>query len=107
MVRFLVVCFVYKTNPDPRKLFAHRGKVDQMPLENLICLGVGLALGWGVRRFHNNIYYVFQPNIIWYIVNTIVFGDACARPCFWRNLGLDNRPRRVCHLACYMYGTWI
>ena len=29
---------------------------------------VGLALGWGVRRFHYNVYfeaYVFQPNRIW------------------------------------------
>ena len=26
---------------------------------------VGLALGWGVRRVHNNILYVFQPNKIW------------------------------------------
>ena len=37
---------------------------------------VGLALGWGVRRFHSNIYsgvYVFQPNIL-------VIGGNEARP---------------------------
>ena len=47
----------------------------QLPLFNLFFLGLGLALGWGVRRFHNNIYFevhVFQPNIIWHIANSIV-----------------------------------
>ena len=28
---------------------------------NLIFLWVGLALGWGVRRFHNNIYMFPNP----------------------------------------------
>ena len=33
-----------------------------MPLLTCFFLGVGLALGWGVRRFHNEDLHVFQPN---------------------------------------------
>ena len=49
----------------PTKSYLPWGKVAQMPLlPNLSW--VGLALGWGVnKRFHNHIYNVFQPNIIW------------------------------------------
>ena len=34
----------------------------------------GSALGWGVRRFHNNIdkVFVFQPNIIWRMANALL-----------------------------------
>ena len=58
--------FLYKTNPNPRRLFAV-GKSDPDATFGRIFSGVGLALAWGVRRFRNNIYqvYVFQPNIIW------------------------------------------
>ena len=31
------------------------GKSGPNATLNLFCLGVGLALGWGARRFHNNI----------------------------------------------------
>ena len=49
-VGFLVVCFLYKTNPTPRKNILMCEKVAQMQLLTNY-LGVGLALGWGVRRF--------------------------------------------------------
>ena len=49
---FLVVCFLYKANPSPR-LFAV-GKSGPNAAFNLIFLGLGLALGWGVRRFHSD-----------------------------------------------------
>ena len=40
---------------------------------------VGLALGWGVRRFHNNS-YIFQPNTIWYFVyrkHSVMWHPSC------------------------------
>ena len=43
------------------------GKSGPNATFNLFFSWVGLALGWGVRRFHNDILYVFQPNI--YLVN--------------------------------------
>ena len=45
-----------KSIPTHEKNSCCRKKVAQMPLFNLLFfLWVGLALGWGVRRFHNNI----------------------------------------------------
>ena len=38
---FLVVCFLYETNPNPRKNICLCEKVVQTPLFNLIFLGVG------------------------------------------------------------------
>ena len=61
---FLVVCFLHKTKSHTHeKLFAV-GKSGPIVTFYLIFLGVGLALGWGVRRLHNNVYLVdvFQPN---------------------------------------------
>ena len=40
-VRFFVVCFLYKTNPNPRKTICRGEKVARMPLLNLIFLGLG------------------------------------------------------------------
>ena len=55
-VAFLVVCFLYKTNPNPRKKNCCGTKVVQMVLFHLffLVLGwpwVGLAMGWGVLWF--------------------------------------------------------
>ena len=55
-VRFPVICFLYKTNPNPRKSYLLWGKSDLNATFNLIFLVLGWPLGWGVRRFHNNIY---------------------------------------------------
>ena len=65
-VRLLAVCFLYKTNPNPQKISYCGKNVAQMPLLNLIFLG----LGWPwVGEFVGFIKYLhaFQPNIIWYI----------------------------------------
>ena len=60
-VGLLVVCFLYKTNPNPRKTICRGEKVAQMPLLTWFFLGwVGL-LGWGVRRFHNDICMCSNP----------------------------------------------
>ena len=40
-VRFLVVCFQYKTNPNPQKKYFLWEKVAEMPLFNLFFLGLG------------------------------------------------------------------
>ena len=60
LVRFLVVCFLYKTSPNPRKIICS-GKTWPKCLFNLVFSWVGLALGWGVRRYHNNIPTVSSP----------------------------------------------
>ena len=48
-VRFLVVCFLYKTNPNPtKKYFLWEKKVAEMPFFlKAIFSWVGLALGQG------------------------------------------------------------
>ena len=53
-VGFLVVWFQCKTIRNPRKVICYGIKVVQMPLLTQISW-VGLALGSGVRWFHNNI----------------------------------------------------
>ena len=69
----LRVCFLYKTNPNPRKKSFCCGKRrPKCHFSTELFSGVGLALGWGVRRFHNNIYIVSEPSRIWYIANTLV-----------------------------------
>ena len=51
-VRFLVFCFLYKINLNPRKNICCGKKWPKCPKP---CFSwVGLALGWGVRRFHIN-----------------------------------------------------
>ena len=60
-VRFIVVCFLYKINPSSRKKKNCCGKSGPSATFNLVFLGVGLALGWGVRRFHSNIYMFSNP----------------------------------------------
>ena len=47
----------------------------QIPLFNLFFLGLGLALGWGVRRFHSNIVMFSNPTvfgILQSIANTLI-----------------------------------
>ena len=62
---FLHVCFLRKTDPNPRKTILAAGKSGpKCHFFNLFFLGVGLALGWGVRRFHNNIYMFPNPTEI-------------------------------------------
>ena len=55
---FLVVCFRYKINPNPRKNICCDQKWPKNATFDLFFLGLGLALGWGVRRFRNNIYMI-------------------------------------------------
>ena len=55
MVGFLAVCFLYKINPNQRKI-ACRGKKLPKCHFSPIFSWVGLALGWVVRRFHTIIY---------------------------------------------------
>ena len=38
----------------------------------LVFLGLGWPWRWGIRRFHSNIFYVFQPNRIWQIAKTLI-----------------------------------
>ena len=66
--------------PTHEKLFAV-GKSGPSATFLPIFSWVWLALGWGVRRFHNNIYqvHVFQPNIIWYIANTLLNNSRFSR----------------------------
>ena len=50
-------CFLYKINPNPRKIICSGEKVAQMPLLTNFFLGLSWPrVFWGVRRFHNNIY---------------------------------------------------
>ena len=67
-VRFLVVGFLRKTNPNPRKNYLLWEKVAQAPLLNLIFLG----LGWPwVGEFVGfmTIFTCFPTYIIWYTKN--------------------------------------
>ena len=55
-VGFVVTYFLHKINPNPRKKNA-AGKAAQMPLSDLIFLG----LGWPwVGRLHNTIQYPYM-----------------------------------------------
>ena len=49
------------TNPQPTKNNLLRGKVAQTPLFNLIFPWVRLDFGWGVRRFHDDVYMFSNP----------------------------------------------
>ena len=49
----LVVCFLYKLNPNPRKIICCGTNWPKMPISTYFSW-VGLALAWGVRRFHLN-----------------------------------------------------
>ena len=53
-VRFLVVYFLYKTNQNPRNNICCGKKWPKCHFSPNF-FWVGLALGWGVRRFHDNI----------------------------------------------------
>ena len=73
---------IYKTNPNPRKIFTV-GKRGLNATFNLVFLGVGLALGWGVRRFHSNIQMFSNPTEFVnrkhpiYVISLIVLGTGC------------------------------
>ena len=63
-VRFLVVCSYIKPIPTHEKLFVVGKSGPNTTAVKLLFLGVGLALlGWGVRRFHNNIRIVSNPTL--------------------------------------------
>ena len=58
----LIVCFLYKINLNPTKNYLLWGnKSIPNATSNLIFLWVGLALGWGVPRFHSNSYMFSNP----------------------------------------------
>ena len=60
-VGFLVVCFPYKIKTKPtKKYYLLWEKLAQMPLLTYLFLG-WMVLGWGVGRFHGNIYMFFNP----------------------------------------------
>ena len=59
-VMFLVVCFLHKTNPNPRKKIWCGKKWPKMQLLTYFSW-VGLDLGWGVRRSNNIIYMFSNP----------------------------------------------
>ena len=55
-VGFLVVCFLYKVNPNPRKISCCGKTWPKCHFLTYFFLGWVVALGWGVRRFHDKIY---------------------------------------------------
>ena len=59
-VGFLVVCFLDKPIPTHEKIFAV-GKSGPIATFDLFFSWVGLSLGWGVRRFHDNIHMFAKP----------------------------------------------
>ena len=59
-VRFSVVCFLYKTNPNPRKLFAV-GKSGPNATFNLFLLGLGWPWVGKLVGFTNNIHVFSNP----------------------------------------------
>ena len=64
---FLVFCFLYKINPNPRKNICCGEKSSPNATFTLIFSRVRLALGGGVRRFHDNLYM---------LSNTTEFGTS-------------------------------
>ena len=64
-----------KPIPTPRNIICCVGtKMAQMPL--LTYLWVGLASGWGVRRFHNNIHMFSNPTYFWCSCKHIIYGHS-------------------------------
>ena len=59
-VGILVHCFLHKINPNPRKIICCGKKWPKCHFWPNFCW-VELALGWGVRRFHNNDYMFPNP----------------------------------------------
>ena len=60
-VGFLAVCSLSKINPNPRQNTYCGKRWPRCHFEPMPFLGVGLALGWRVRRFTNNIYMLSHP----------------------------------------------
>ena len=58
---FLWSVFLYKTNPNPRKTICCGKKWPKCHFLTYFFLGWVVALGWGVRRFHSNIYMFSNP----------------------------------------------
>ena len=69
---FLQPVSYIKPLPTHEKLFAVWEKLAQMPLLTQCFLGWVVALGWGVRRFHNNIYMFSNPTGFGISPNTLV-----------------------------------
>ena len=73
-VRFVVVCFLYKTIPTREKMFllwARKVAQNAAFLPNFSW--VGLALGWGVRGLQTIIDVFSSPHdMIWLIANAIM-----------------------------------
>ena len=93
-VRFLVVCFLYKSILTHEQLFAV-GKSGPIATFNLFFFWVGLALGLGVRRFHNNIYMF--PNPTYFGISQTPVIKVCAEEPRCRTV---QTPAGKCHLDC-------
>ena len=52
----------------------------QMPLFNLFFSWVGLALGWGARRFHNENNGLSAQNILYYQMSLSILPLPTANP---------------------------
>ena len=78
---FLVVCFLCRINSQSTTFFFLLWeKVAQMPLVKPVCSWVGLAvLGWGVRRFRDDIYMLSKPTEFGKCANTVFYPHA-SRP---------------------------
>ena len=66
-VRFLVVCFLYKTNPSPRKIICCGKKWPNCHFSPKK-IGLGVALGWGARRFHPNATLAWNMIAVWSLI---------------------------------------
>ena len=66
LVRFLVVCFLRKTNPDPRKIKLLWEKRGPNATFNLVFLGLGWPWVGEIRRFGKIIFPCFptQQNLV-------------------------------------------
>ena len=60
-VGFLVVCYLHKINPNRQNKYLLWEKVAPKCHFSPNFSWVGLALGWGVRRFHDNIHVFSNP----------------------------------------------
>ena len=58
------VSYIDKFNPNPRKKYLPWGKTWPKCHFLRRISWVGLALGWGVRRFHDNIYLFSNPTLL-------------------------------------------
>ena len=75
-VRFLVLCLLHETNPNPRKIICCGKKVVQLPLLTYFSW-VGLALGWGSSSVSYQYFHVLQPNTLigWLVSWSLLVGS--------------------------------